>query len=543
MPTPLRVRRSTAALSLVLALLAGGLAVAWGGHWFGLGGGTVPVYVSSVSAQDAGTLQTGFAPIVKRAMPAVVNIASSRVTKTRGNENPFFSDPMFREFFGEQAPNAPRERKERGLGSGVIINQQGYILTNNHVVEKASDITVSLGDRREFKGKVVGSDPKSDLAVIKIEAGGSLPALAFGDSAHARWAISSSPSATRSASARTVTMGIVSATSRGGLGIEDYEDFIQTDAAINPGNSGGALINSRGELIGINTAILAGRSGGNQGIGFAIPINMARQIMDQILKNGRVVRGYIGISIQEVTPDLAKAFGMKGASGIAVTGVQPDSPATGSGLEVGDVVTALNGEPVRDSNAFRLKVSQMAPGTSVKLSVVRENGQKKEITVKLAELPNDQAQSGGPGAEGEESTLSGVTVERLTPQMIQRLGIPASIRGVVVTNVEAGSTAAEAGLQQGRRDPVREPPARHQRGRLHPPAETGREERHPAPGRPGPGLALHRDPARVGPVLRTERRAASPRGFLEIVVCLLRVRFGCRSRSALAPPGRCLPYP
>ncbi len=450
MLTPLRVRRSTAVFSLVLALLAGGLLTLWGSHFFGSAGGTVPVFVSSVSAQDAGSLTAGFAPIVKRAMPAVVNIASSRVTKSRGADNPLFNDPMFREFFGDQFPNVPRERREHGLGSGVIVNQQGYILTNNHVVEKATEITVSLSDRREFKGKVVGADPMSDIAVVKIDAGGSLPVLPFSDSSHAQVGDIVLAIGNPFGIGQTVTMGIVSATSRGGLGIEDYEDFIQTDASINPGNSGGALINNRGELVGINTAILAGRSGGNQGIGFAIPINMARQVMDQILKNGKVIRGYIGINIQEVTPDLAKAFGMKGQNGVAITGVEPDGPAANSGLQVGDVVTALNGEDVKDINAFRLRVSQMAPGTSVGLTVLRENGQKKDVTVKLGELPTDKAQRGGTEGEGgDDSTLSGVTVDRLTPQMVQRLGLPSATKGVVVTNIDASSPAAESGLQQG----------------------------------------------------------------------------------------------
>lgn len=450
MLAPLRVRRFTAALSLVLAVLAGGLLALLGSHLLGRAGGTVPVYVSSVSAQDAGSLSSGFAAIVKRAMPAVVNVASSRVTKTRASDNPFFSDPMFRQFFGDQFPNVPRERKERGLGSGVIINRDGYILTNNHVIDKASEITVSLSDHREFKGKVVGADPLSDIAVVKIDAGDSLPVLPFSDSSRAQVGDIVLAIGNPFGIGQTVTMGIISATSRGGLGIEDYEDFIQTDAAINPGNSGGALINNRGELVGINTAILAGRSGGNQGIGFAIPINMARHVMDQILKNGKVIRGYIGINIQEVTPELAKAFGMKGQGGVAITGLESDGPAASSGLQVGDVITALDGQPVKDINAFRLRVSQMAPGTSVRLTVLREGGQSKEITVKLGELPAEKTQGGSSeGGGSEDTTLSGVSVDRLTPQMIQRLGVPAGTKGVVVTGIDPASPAADSGLQQG----------------------------------------------------------------------------------------------
>ncbi|MCC7497632.1 MAG: DegQ family serine endoprotease [Bryobacterales bacterium] len=450
MIAPLRVRRSTAVVSLVLALLVGGLLTFGGIHLLSGAGGLVPVYVSSVSAQDAGSLATGFAPIVKRAMPAVVNIASSRVTKTQAGDNPLFNDPMFRQFFGDQFPNVPRERKERGLGSGVIINRDGYILTNNHVIEKATEITVSLADRREFKGKVVGADPLSDIAVVKIDAGDSLPVLPFSDSSRALVGDIVLAIGNPFGIGQTVTMGIISATSRGGLGIEDYEDFIQTDAAINPGNSGGALINTRGELVGVNTAILAGRSGGNQGIGFAIPINMARHVMDQILKNGKVIRGYIGINIQEVTPELAKAFGMKGQNGVAITGIEPDGPAANSGLQVGDVITAMNGERVQDINTFRLHVSQMAPGTSVRLGVLRENGQTKDVTVKLGELPTGKAESGGgEGEGGEQTTLSGVTVDRLTAQMIQRLGVPAGTKGVVVTNIDPASAASGSGLQQG----------------------------------------------------------------------------------------------
>src|SRR5437899_6508949 len=246
---------------------------------------------------------------------------------------------------------------------------------------------------------------------------------------------------------QTVTMGIISATGRGGLGIEDYEDFIQTDASINPGNSGGALVNTRGELIGINTAIISNGGGGNQGIGFAVPVNMARTVMEQILKTGKVSRGYLGVMIQEVTPDLGKAFHLPSAEGALVGDVTPDSPGAKAGLQKGDVVTALNGQKISDTFDLRLRISPTAPGTVVKLDVYR-NGQKQQMTATLAEFP-EKAQTAEKSQQGEAPALEGVPVENLNSDMAQQLNLPPGTRGVVITRVDPNSAVAETGLERG----------------------------------------------------------------------------------------------
>src|SRR5271155_3087375 len=269
-----------------------------------------------------------YSPLIKEALPEVVNIASSRMVQHSEEEsNPMFNDPLFRQFFGDRQPHSERQQpqqpqeKEQGLGSGVIVATNGYILTNNHVVDGATDIKVSLRDKREFTAKVVGRDPKTDVAVLKIDAD-HLPAIPLGDSSKVQVGDLAFAIGDPFGLGQTVTMGIVSATGRAGLGIERFEDFIQTDAPINPGNSGGALINTRGELVGINTAILAGNSGGNQGIGFAIPVNMARNVMDQILKTGKAAHGFMGLQLDPnpVTADKAKAFGLPANSrGVPIT--------------------------------------------------------------------------------------------------------------------------------------------------------------------------------------------------------------------------------
>jgi serine protease Do len=342
----------------------------------------------------------------------------------------------------------PQERRSGGMGSGVIVSRDGYILTNNHVVENANEVTVTLTDKREFTAKVVGTDPWSDVAVVKINATG-LPVMQLGDSTRAQagdivFAIGS-PLGLKN----TVTMGIVSATGRAGLGIERFEDFIQTDASINPGNSGGALINTGGHLIGINTAILSG-SGGNQGIGFAIPVNMAREVMDQLIKSGKVTRGYIGVGVQEVTPDLSKAFNVPIGS-VAITQVTPDSPGSRAGIEVGDVIVRINGEEVSDVNAFRNRVARNAPGSTINLTVNRQ-GRSQDLTVKLGEMPGTEAEDRQGGEErggATRSPLEGVQVEALTPDVARQLQLPAGTRGVVVSDVDPRSAAAEAGLQEG----------------------------------------------------------------------------------------------
>jgi serine protease Do len=447
----IQIKNSIAIAAGVCILFAGaalGLAVTvWAGRPLPGLAHEVPIYISqSRGAAAASALGNtmGFAPLFKPALPAVVSIASSRIVKTP--QMPFFNDPFFQQFFGRQFQQAPQQQRERGLGSGVIVSPDGYILTNNHVIDKATDIKVMLRDKREFPGKVVGADPKTDIAVVKIAATG-LPTITFGDSSKLEVGDYAFAIGNPFGVGETATMGIISATGRNGLDIEDYEDFIQTDAAINPGNSGGALLNARGELIGINTAILSGGSGGNQGIGFAIPINMAKYVMDQILKHGKVVRGYIGVTIQEVTPDLAKAFNVPAEKGALVSGVQPNSPGEKAGLKRGDVITQLNGENITGSNDLRLKVGLMAPGTVVHLKIDR-GGQSQDVTLTLGEAPSGKGANAGEGS-AENSPMQGVQVDELSNDIRQQLDLGPDVKGVVVTQVPDGSAAADAGLQRG----------------------------------------------------------------------------------------------
>lgn len=446
----MQLRRSAVIFSLVIMFLVGGVLGLFARTWAGAPSGhakLVPVFVDRAlgAANDVGT-SMGFANVLKPVLPAVVSIASSRIVKVPQNQ--FFNNPFFQQFFGGQLPSAPRQEREQGLGSGVIISADGYILTNNHVIDKATEIKVMLPDKRQFPGKVIGADPKTDIAVVKIAATG-LPTVTLGDSSKLHVGDYAFAIGNPFGVGETATMGIISATGRNGLDIEDYEDFIQTDAAINPGNSGGALINALGQVIGINTAILSGGSGGNQGIGFAIPINMAKYVMDQILKHGKVVRGYIGVGIQEVTPDLAKAFNVPAEKGALVGSVEPNSPGAKAGLQRGDVITEIDGQPVTGPNDLRLKVGTMAPGTSVHLKVLR-NGQTSDVALTLGEAPSGKG-GAGKGGEGsaENSPMHGVQVDELTDDIRQQLGLGSDVKGVVVTQVPDGSPAADVGLQRG----------------------------------------------------------------------------------------------
>jgi serine protease Do len=313
-------------------------------------------------------------------------------------------------------------------------------------VDQATDILVTLSDKREFKGRVIGTDPKTDIAVLKIDAS-NLPSIVVGDSSKVQIGDYALAVGDPFGVGQTVTMGIVSATGRANLGIEDYEDFIQTDAPINPGNSGGALVNDRGELVGINTAIIAHGSEGNQGIGFAVPANLARTVMDQILKNGKVTRAYLGIVPQDVTPSIAKAFGVTEATGALVSDVSPDSPAQRAGLQRGDIILDVDGKPVTDSNQLRMNISMMPPETRVDLKVLR-NGSERDVTAKLEELPVKEA-SLGQESHGTKSSLSGVSVDNLDAETARQLGLPANAGGVVVTGISPSSPAADSGLQRG----------------------------------------------------------------------------------------------
>jgi serine protease Do len=458
----LQVRRSVALVSLAACLVIGG-GLAWmvgsGGHntVFGATGPVTLRIAGNPAVGATGNFSEGFSAVVEPLLPAVVNISTSKMVKSSQNDSPFSNDPFFRQFFGnpfgdggkEEQQQQPREQKEHSLGSGVVVNPDGYILTNNHVVDGASDVQVTLSDKRNFKAKIVGTDARSDLAVLKIGAS-SLASVTLGDSTKAKVGDIVLAIGDPFGIGETVTMGIVSAKGRRGLGIEGpegYEDFIQTDASINPGNSGGALVNTRGELIGINTAIISNGGGGNQGIGFAIPVNMAREIMEQILKTGKVSRGYLGIMIQEVTPDLAKAFNLPGVQGALVGDVTSDSPGGKAGLQKGDVITTLNGQPISDYSDLRLRVSQSAPGTVVKMDILR-NGQKLQITATLGEVP-EKAQTAENKEQGQAQEMEGVQVENLSPEVAQQLNLPAGTRGVVITNVDPNSTAAESGLTRG----------------------------------------------------------------------------------------------
>jgi Do/DeqQ family serine protease len=336
------------------------------------------------------------------------------------------------------------------LGSGVILASDGLIVTNNHVISGASNIKVTLSDKKEYDAKLIGTDPKSDIAVLKIDATG-LPVLPIGDSSKLKvgdliFAIGE-PFGLQG----TATMGIVSATGRSGLGIENYEDFIQTDAAINPGNSGGAMINLAGDLVGINTAIETGGGGGSVGIGFAIPIDMARMVMNQILAHGKVIRGYLGVYISTVSPELAKQFSYNGNGGVLVNDVTSGTPGAKAGLKRGDIITAVNGQTVDTSNQLQLRISESAPGTVVKLSVWRD-GKTQEIPVTLGTLPENvgpsSKNSNEPGAQGP-GVMKGVQVENVTPSIANQLNLPPDTRGVVVDSVSPDSNAAAVGIQQG----------------------------------------------------------------------------------------------
>ena len=389
-----------------------------------------------------------FAPVVKKVLPAVVSVSSSKIVKT-GFSDQGEMDPLFRQFFGDsqgRQSNPPRQRRAEGLGSGVIVSPEGYILTNNHVVDGATEVRVTLNDRREFKARVIGTDPKTDVAVLKIDAPNLQPVV-IGDSDRLQVGDYVLAVGNPFGLGKTVTMGIVSAMGRGNLGIEDYENFIQTDASINPGNSGGALVNDRGELVGINTAILSHGSEGNQGIGFAVPVSVARNVMDQILKNGRVTRAYLGVMAQEVTPAIARAFHGQEVRGALVGDVSPNSPAQRAGLQKGDIILEINGKPINDGAQSRMNVSLMEPGAMVAVKVLRE-GTARDFSVRLAELPTEQAKV-EKNSESTEGAMEGVSVENLNARTARELGLPAISAGVVVTEVDPGSRAANSGLKRG----------------------------------------------------------------------------------------------
>jgi len=395
---------------------------------------------------------TSFSPIVKKVAPSVVKVTTStKVRQPAYQEFPGFDHPFFRRFFGEEfEQRAPRRQqnipRQHGQGSGVIVTKDGYILTNNHVVDEADEVKIVLLDGREFAGKVVGKDPKTDVAVLKVDAK-DLPFIEMADSDKIEVGDIVLAIGNPFGIGQTVTMGMISATGRATLGL-DYEDFIQTDAAINPGNSGGALVDADGRLIGINTAILS-RSGGNQGIGFAIPTSLARDVMESLVADGKVTRGYLGVMIQDVTPSLAKEFNLKDQKGALIGDVVPKGPAEKAGLKSGDVVLEFNGKAVRDSRQLKLQVARVKPSESVPVKILR-NGSAKTIEVTVNELPGSEklAKTDTRNNDNGEA-LKGVAVGNLDAQTRREFNIPNTVQGAVVTDVEENSTAREAGLKPG----------------------------------------------------------------------------------------------
>ncbi len=384
------------------------------------------------------------ANLVEKLKPAVVNISVTEVIKTGGTQGfsaPFGNDDQLKEFwkrfFGNQEP---KEFKRKGLGSGFIINKEGYIVTNNHVVQKAKDITVILNNKEQYPAKVIGTDPKTDIALIKVEAKKDFISAPLGDSDSLRDGESVIAIGNPFGLAETVTSGIVSAKGRT-IGAGPYDDFIQTDASINPGNSGGPLINYYGEVVGINTAIVAS----GQGIGFAVPINMAKDILVQLKEKGKVTRGWLGVSIQEITPELAKSFGLKGEKGALISDVVPGGPAEKAGFRRGDVILEVNGKTVKDYHDLPRMVASMPPGEKVMFKVLRDG---KEIMVPAAvgELKEEEAAAAKPSEEVE--SRMGISLQAVTPEIASELGMKKA-EGVVVTNVEQGGLAAESGIQRG----------------------------------------------------------------------------------------------
>lgn len=387
---------------------------------------------------------SSFAPVIRKVAPSVVNIYTNKTVRGGAADGGYNQHP-FAPFFGVPDGRIPRQRMERSLGSGVIVSRDGYILTNHHVIEGADQILVAMNDNETtHTARLVGTDPQTDIAVIKIESTDA-PAITLADSDKVEVGDLALAIGNPFGIGQTVTMGIVSAKGRRGMGIVDYEDFIQTDASINPGNSGGALVDAKGRLIGINQSILS-RSGGNQGVGFSVPINLAKHVLASIVANGRVERGHLGVSVQPVTGELAEAFGLKEKSGALVGEVAPGSPADQAGIQPGDVVVELDGKKIEGSAELRLMVSTLTPGSEATAKVLR-NGQPLEIKVRIGSL-NRAKNSLQPGGEGV-SPLAGLELRDLDRNMRLRLGVPPGLDGALIADIDPGSPAARTGLEPG----------------------------------------------------------------------------------------------
>jgi serine protease Do len=419
---------------------------------------------TTVASPVAALPANGFTEVAKAVTPAVVNITTVMTEKVadgrsmpdelRERMEEFFGGPNGpfgpRGFRGPQSPGEPRGHRGGGQGSGVIVSPDGYVLTNNHVIDGAREVNVTLPDKREFQGKIVGTDPKTDLAVVKID-GENLPSVAWGDASKLQvgeYVLAvGNPFGLNS----TVTLGIVSALGRGRMGITQYEDFIQTDAAINPGNSGGALVNTKGELVGINTAIFS-QSGGYQGVGFAVPTSMGKPIYESLIKTGKVIRGFLGIGIQDLNHDLSKSFGIKDAKGALVSDVKEDGPADQGGIKQGDVIISYQGSPVEDAVALQRMVTKTSVGSKVSVKIMRDS-REKELTITIGEQPDTVKTAKAESGE-KDYAFAGVAVQDLDKDTAKELGIKGKAQGVVVIGVEPDSGADKAGLMPG--DVIRE---------------------------------------------------------------------------------------
>lgn len=420
-----------------------------------------------VWAADALDFRKGFSVVAEQAIPAVVfiqvekQVPVGQMSYSFNNPADLFGEEFFERFFGRQHPGLqnpgrqpqqrPRQRmqKQMGQGSGFIISKDGYILTNTHVVGDVDKITVRLADGREFKAKQIGADPKTEVALIKIEDPKDLPFLKIGKPDGlmiGEWVIAiGNPFGLK----ETLTVGVVSAKGRSNIGITDYEEFIQTDAAINPGNSGGPLLNIDGEVIGINTAIYS-RSGGYMGIGFAVPIDMAMRIKEQLVTNGKVTRGYIGVFLNpgEVTSEMAAQFGRDKDGGVLIADVEKNGPADKAGIKTGDILVALNGNEIKDNTTFRNEVAQIMPNTKVTLTVFRD-GKTQKLNLTVGTFPEDGVEEGSSETDVAMLDKLGLQVQGMTPEIAQQLGFEKPITGVVISDVSSGSLAEESGLQPG----------------------------------------------------------------------------------------------
>lgn len=412
----------------------------------------LPYIAKAESSADVELLDRSakaFSRVVKDVKPAVVHIKVESTVEMSNEYEQFFNNPFFERFFGPQhrfQDPQQRKRQQQGAGSGFIIDKDGYILTNNHVVEKADKITVTLSDNSEVEAKLIGADPKSDVALVKIDVDHALPTVNLGDSESlevGEWVIAIGNPFGLS---QTVTVGVVSAKGRSRVGINEYENFIQTDAAINPGNSGGPLLNIHGQVVGINSALYS-RTGGYMGIGFAIPINMAKSIKEQLQNNGKVTRGYLGVGIQDVDEALAESFGLDKSGGVLITDVQEDTPASKAGIKGQDIIVKLGDIELKDTQDLRNRIAQTVPGTDIVLHLMRD-GKPIELQVTIGEQPADFGKVAQ--AVPDENPLSsfGLVLQDLTPDLAEQLGYKGR-QGLVISEVTPGSPAAVVGLKSG----------------------------------------------------------------------------------------------